>query len=51
MSTLSTEGVGNLTPIQERASRRMVRLDGKDTHYSPIDTPAWPPSGSTTVRD
>ncbi|NUP19485.1 MAG: flavin reductase family protein, partial [Streptomyces sp.] len=37
--------------IEERAGRRMVRLDRKDTHYSPIDTAAWSPSGSTTSLD
>ncbi|MFG2731564.1 flavin reductase family protein [Streptomyces canus] len=34
--------------LQERSGRRMERLDGKDAHYSPIDTPAWSPSGATT---
>ncbi|MET7349962.1 MULTISPECIES: flavin reductase family protein [Streptomyces] len=37
--------------VEERAGRRMVRLDRKDTHYSPIDTDAWSPSGSTTSLD
>ncbi|MER5539584.1 flavin reductase family protein [Streptomyces mirabilis] len=36
---------------RDHASRRMERLDRKDTFYSPIDTPAWSPSGSTTTLD
>ncbi|PAZ17406.1 hypothetical protein CLM62_02510 [Streptomyces sp. SA15] len=37
--------------LQEHSGRRMERLDRKDTYYSPIDTPAWSPSGSTTSLD
>ncbi|MFH9826636.1 flavin reductase family protein [Streptomyces bobili] len=37
--------------LREHAGRRMERLDRKDTFYSPIDTPAWSPSGSTTTLD
>ncbi|SHH30489.1 flavin reductase family protein [Streptomyces sp. 3214.6] len=35
--------------MRARAGHRIVRLDGKDTDYSPIDTPAWSPSGATTT--
>ena len=37
--------------IKEYSERRMERLDQKDTYYSPIDTPHWSPSGSTTSLD
>ena len=37
--------------IKEHSERRMERLDQKDTYYSPIDTPHWSPSGSTTSLD
>ncbi|MET7519481.1 flavin reductase family protein [Streptomyces sp. NPDC005480] len=37
--------------VKEHSARRMERLDQKDTYYSPIDTPAWSPSGSTTTLD
>ncbi|WP_255506072.1 flavin reductase family protein [Mycolicibacterium sp. 018/SC-01/001] len=34
------------TILDERAATRVRRLDNHDTHYSPIDTDAWHPSGS-----
>ncbi len=37
--------------LQEHSGRRMERLDQKDEYYSPIDTPHWSPSGSTTSLD
>jgi hypothetical protein len=33
--------------ISDRANSRMQRLDGKPEGWSPIDTKAWSPSGST----
>jgi flavin reductase (DIM6/NTAB) family NADH-FMN oxidoreductase RutF len=40
------------TPLEEAAlaahrGRRMTRLDGRETDFSPIDTSDWSPSGST----
>jgi flavin reductase (DIM6/NTAB) family NADH-FMN oxidoreductase RutF len=32
---------------EEFGSQRAVRLDGRDTDYSPIDTAEWSPSGAT----
>ncbi|MER6936361.1 flavin reductase family protein [Nocardioides sp. NPDC127514] len=32
--------------IDQYSGRRMERLDQKDAHYSPIDTPSWSPSGA-----
>lgn len=33
--------------LEKHAGRRSVRLDGRPDDYSPIDTKAWSPSGST----
>jgi flavin reductase (DIM6/NTAB) family NADH-FMN oxidoreductase RutF len=35
--------------ISDRANSRMRRLDGHEEGFSPIDTKAWSPSGSTSI--
>ncbi|MGY4982682.1 hypothetical protein ACWCYL_37015 [Streptomyces sp. 900105755] len=35
--------------LTAREGRRMRRLDGRPTDWSPIDTGEWSPSGATTA--